>query len=85
MHQPTRGRTAIFVENNLDSIQIDIDSINMRALQLIRELSNWLESSFIELESSAIELLSSPIELESSVLYYMHLESYGTPNWHKLI
>ena len=35
--------------------QIDINSINWSALQLIRELSNQLESSFIELESSQIK------------------------------
>ena len=40
--------------------QIDINSLNERALQLI------IEIFFIELESSIIEL-------ESSVIHYMHL------------
>ena len=57
--------------------QIDISSINKRALQLIRELSNILialenfpvalDSSLIVLKSSSIELESSPIQLESSL------------------
>ena len=42
--------------------QIDMNSINWRALQLIRELSNSLESSLIGLESSQIEQESSPIK-----------------------
>ena len=36
------------------------------ALQLIRELCNWIRSSVIELENFPIELESSVIEQESS-------------------
>ena len=49
--------------------QNDIYSINKSALQLIRELSYQLESSFIELERSLIhhvQLKNFLIELESS-------------------
>ena len=37
-------------------------------IQLIRELSNQLKSSLIELESS-------PIEWQNSIIHHMHLES----------
>ena len=46
--------------------QINKNSISKMALQLIRELFNWIRSSSIELENFPIELESSLIEWESS-------------------
>ena len=69
--------------------QIDINSINKRALQLIRELLkltrelfNWIRelSNWIRELSNWIRELSNwiselLIELESSVIHHLHLDS----------